>query len=88
MIKNRITPFFITTPLIIIWATYSLIMLLDREGMALIMSGFFVGLIGVSLLLFFVDRVVVKKINFVVLTTTEILILLGGVKFIDWYLYN
>lgn len=82
--KIRITPFLIVNPLIVIWAIHALIVLLNRDGMAVMMSGFFFGLILFSSALFLIDRLVVKKVNIWILTAIEILILLGGVKFIDW----
>jgi hypothetical protein len=85
MTKIRITPFLISNPLIILWAIYALIVLLNRDGMAAIMSGFFVGLIFVSSVLLLADRFVVGKVNIWLLTTIELLILLTCFKFVDSY---
>jgi len=85
MTRIKITPFLIANPLIILWAIYTLIVLLNRDGMAITMSGFFIGLICVSSVLLCVDRLLVGKINILLLTTIEILILLSGFKFIEAY---
>jgi hypothetical protein len=82
---RKITPFLITNPLIILWAIYALTMLLNRDGMAMIMSGFFIGLIVISAVLLFADRLVVRRINIWLLTTIEVLILLSGFKFVHSY---
>jgi hypothetical protein len=85
MAKVRITPFLIINPIVIIWATHALIVLLNRDGMAPIMSGFFIGLIVFSAILLIVDRLVSKRVNIFGLVVIEVSILLGSLMFIDRY---
>ena len=83
--KIKVTPFLIANPLIIIWATCVIIDMLTRDGMAVIVSGFFFTLIIISSALLVVDRVIVRRVNMWVIMGFEVLILLGGLKFIDCY---
>jgi hypothetical protein len=88
MTKMRVTPFLVLNPLIAIWAIYSLIMLQVRGGFAVIMSGFFIAVTGVSIILLIVDRMLPTQINFWVIFMAEVLILLISIKVADLYLYG
>ncbi len=83
--KIRVTLFLIVNPIIIIWAINALVVLLNRDGMAVIMSGFFIGVIATSSILLFIDRLLVHRINIWVLTAFEILILFTGLILINSY---
>jgi hypothetical protein len=85
MTKTRITPFLIAIPFVIVWAAYALVVLLNRDGMAVIMSGFFVKLIVISIALLIADRLAAGRMNLWLLSVIEIAIFLAGLRFVDLY---
>ena len=88
MTKIRITPFLIVNPIVMIWATFLLIRVLNRDGMAVMMSGLFLTIIFSSAALLFVDRLVVKRLSLWTIFVGEILLILVSIKLVDWYAYG
>ena len=84
IIKNRITPFLIVNPIVIIWMTFLLIRVVNRDGMAVMMSGLFISVILVSVLLLIADRIVVRRNRLITIYLIEILLILTVIGLVDW----
>ena len=88
MTKIRITPFLVVNPIVMIWATFLLIRVMNRDGMAIMMGGLFLTIIVSSAILLFVDRLVVKRLNMWTIFIAEILLIIVSIKLVDWYAYG
>lgn len=86
--KIRITPFLIINPIVIVGATYAMINILTRDGMAAIMANLFLGLIVIGSLLLLIDRIIVKKANIWLLVTIEAFLLIVFFKVYEWLVYG
>ena len=88
MTKLRITPFLIVNPVVIAWMAFLLIRIMNRDGMAAVMSGVFITIILASGLLLLVDRMTVRKVSLWAIYIIEILLILISIKLVDWYVYG
>lgn len=85
MTKIRITPFLIVNPIVIIWVTFLLIRVMNRDGTAVMMSGLFLTIIFSSAVLLFVDRLVVKRFSLWIIFVAEILLILVSIRLFNTY---
>lgn len=88
MKRLKITPFLIAMPIVFAWAVYRLIRVMNHDGMAVMMSGFFAVLAVSNIILLVMDRLIVSRINLWWLGGIEITILLVSWKLINFYLYG
>jgi hypothetical protein len=86
MTKIKVTPFLIINPIVAVWALFLLVRIMNRDGMAVIMSGLFVTIIFTSIILLLLDRLIVERIALWKIFVGEILLILVSIKFIHWYL--
>lgn len=85
MTKIRITPFLIVNPIVIVWMTFLLIRVMNRDGMAVMMSEVFIAIILTSAVLLAVDRLTVKRIGLGTIYIVEILLILISIKLVNLY---
>lgn len=88
MKKIKITPFLIVNPIVIVWSTFLLVRLLNRDGMAALMSWVFIAIIVAGGLFLLVDRLIVGKVGLWTISIVEILTILTSIKLVDWYVYG
>lgn len=66
MKRIRITPFLIAMPVAIVWSVFLLIKMINRDGMAVLMSGFVSVVILISVVFLVIDRDSFDENQFVV----------------------
>jgi hypothetical protein len=86
--KFRITPFLLINPLIALWGIYCIVVLQMSGGFAVIMTGFYITIVAVSLGLLIVDRLLPRQINIWFLYIVEVLILIASYQLAEWYWHN
>ena len=75
-------------PVAIVWSVFLLIKMINRDGMAVLMSGFVSVVILISVVFLVIDRIVSTKINLWWLALIEVLTLIVSWKMINLYLYD